>query len=151
VVWLVVVKVRAEVAWVGELLARHADEWEAARRRWEQVTDRREREVERAERKVVLATGRLGVEGWRRACERQRFRTVEDARSKAMAIRSRPAVQAALADLKRTEVEHGAAVSAAREELAVISRRMLSYGRLGVALTGRSREALVSFGKTGGG
>lgn len=87
VVWLVAVKVRAEVAAVGELLTREADDWKAAWRDWERAAERREREVERAERKVLLATGGLGVHGWRRACERQRFRTVEDARSKAKAIR----------------------------------------------------------------
>jgi hypothetical protein len=67
---------------------------------------------------------------------RRRFRTVEDARVKARAIRARPAVEAALAEQERIVREHDADMSAAAFRLAELSRRIMGYGNIGVAATG---------------
>jgi hypothetical protein len=136
VVLLALVKTRREVVAVGEGLAGEVQRWMAARHAWRRAAVLRDREVQRARRRLLVATGGLGLDSWERACGKRRFRTIEDAKRKARAVRARPAVETALADLERIEAEHDAAVEAARRELAVLSQRILSYGRLAVDLTG---------------
>jgi hypothetical protein len=141
-VLLGLVKARREVVAVGEGLAGEVERWMAARLSWWSAAALRDREVRRARGRLVAATGGLGLDRWERACEKRRFRTIEDAKRKARAIRARPAVEAALADLERIEAERDTAVETARRELAVLSQRILAYGRLAVDLTGLSASEL---------
>jgi hypothetical protein len=136
------VKARREVVAVGEGLAGEVERWTAARLAWRRAAVLRDREMRRARRRLVVATGGLGLYRWERACGKRRFRTIEDAKRKARAVRARPAVETALADLERIEAEHDAAVEAARRELADLSHRILAYGRLAVDLTGLSAGEL---------
>jgi len=133
---------REEVVVVGERLESDVEQWMAGYLAWKRACRVRETEVERARRRVVAATGGLGVAHWGRARDRHGFRTVEDAKVKATAVRARSAVETALADLQKTTADHEAAVGATRRELAVLSRRILAYGRLGAELTGLSPEDL---------
>jgi hypothetical protein len=58
-----------------------------------------------------------------------------DTRVKARTIRATPAVEAALAEQERIVRERDAEVSAAAGRLAELSRRIMGYGNLGVAVT----------------
>jgi len=147
------VKVRPELEAVAEELAEKFERWEAAHLAWQEARDLQSLEVGRARRRVVAATGGLGPHRWKQACAKQRFRTVADAKSKASALRARPAVEAALAMLRDTATEHDTAVEVARLKLAVASQRMLSLGPLGIRATGLSvyelRRLARSDSKTG--
>ena len=85
---------------------------------------------------LVAATGGLGLDRWRAALRRRRFRTIEDAKLKAKALRARPAVEAALAELDSIVSDRDAEVAAAASRLGQCSERVISYGRLGAVVTG---------------
>jgi hypothetical protein len=130
------VRVRAEVALVCDQMAEDAESWLGAHRHWKLACSRRDEDVLRARERVVAATGGLGLGRWQAALRRRRFRTIEDAKLKAKALRARPAVEAALAELDSIVSHHDAEVSAAVSRLGQCSERVISYGNLAAVVTG---------------
>ena len=135
-------KVRAEVALVCQRLAEDAESWHEAHREWTLACSRRDEQVLEAWKRVAAATGGLGLTRWRAALRRRSIRTVEDAKLKAKALRARPAVEAALADLGSVISERDAEVSAAVSRLGDSSKRIASYGKLAAVATGVSTAQL---------
>ena len=117
------VRVRAEVALVCDRMAEDAESWREAYRDWKRacVSPGRTR-CDELERQVVAATGGLGLSRWQAALRRRRFRTIEDAKLKAKALRARPAVKAALAELDSIVSDRDAEVSAAASRLGRVFR-----------------------------
>jgi hypothetical protein len=130
------VRVRSEVALMCDRMAEDAESWRGAHRDWKLACSRRDEDVLKARVRVVAATGGLGFGRWRAALHRRRFRTIEDAKLKATALRVRPAVEAALAELDRIASDRDAEVSDAASRLGQCSERVTSYGNLAVILTG---------------
>ena len=129
-------RVRAEIALVCDRMAEDAESWHEAHRHWKLACARRDEQVLRARERVVAATGGLGLRLWQAALRRRRFRTIEDAKLKAKALRARPAVEAALAELDCIVSDRGAEVSAAACRLGQCSGRVTSYGELAAVVTG---------------
>jgi hypothetical protein len=129
-------RVRAEVALVCDRMAEDAESWRKAYRDWTQARARRDEQVRRALERAAAATGGLGLGRWQSALGRRRFRTIEDAKVRAKALRVRPAVQAALAELDRVVYDRGAEVSGAASLLGECSERVASYGELAAMVTG---------------
>jgi hypothetical protein len=73
---------------------------------------------------------------------RRRFRTIEDAKLKAKALRARPAVEAALAELDSIVSDCDAEVSAAASRLGQCSERVNIYGNLAAIATRMPFEEL---------
>lgn len=117
-------------------MAEDAESWREAHRDWKLACSRQDEAVLRARERVIAATGGLGIGRWRAALRRRRFRTIEDAKLKAKALRARPAVEAALAELDSIISDRGAQVAAAASRLGQCSERVISYGRLGAVVTG---------------
>ena len=117
-------------------MAEDAESWHEAHRDWKLACSRRDEQVLRAREQVVAATGGLGFDRWHAALRRRRFRTIEDAKLKAKALRARPAVEAALAELNRIFSDGDAEVSAAASRLGQCSERVISYGNLAAIVTG---------------
>jgi hypothetical protein len=130
------VKVRAEVALVCDRMAEDAESWHEARRDWQLACSRRDEQVLRAQERVIGATGGLGLDRWQAALRRRRFRTIEDAKLKAKALRTRLAVEVALAELDTIASDRDAEVSAAASRLGDCSERIASYGKLAAIVTG---------------
>jgi hypothetical protein len=141
--------VRVEITVLAECMVAAADRWATAHEAWQAALRVRAREVARAERRLVDATGGLGLRRWESACRRRRIITVADAQLRSRAVRVRPAVAAALAERDRVVVHTDAAAASARAELAVRSARLLSYGRLGVSLSGVSAGELAQLAHSG--
>ena len=123
-------------------MAEDAESWHEAHRHWKLACSRRDEDVLRARERVVAATGGLGLGRWQAALRRRRFRTIEDAKFKAKALRARPAVEAALAELDGIVSHHDAEVSAAVFRLGQCSERVTSYGNLAAIITGMSLAEL---------
>jgi len=121
---------------VCDRMAEDAESWHEAHRHWKLACSRRDEDVLRARERVVAATGGLGLGRWRAALRRRRFRTVEDAKFKAKALRARSAVEAALAELDSIVSDRDAEVSAAVSRLGQCSDRVTSYGNLAAGVTG---------------
>jgi hypothetical protein len=117
-------------------MAEDAESWHEAHRDGKLACSRRDEQVLRARERVVAATGGLGLGRWQAALRRRRFRTIEDAKLKAKALRARPAVEAARAELDRIVSDRGAEVSAAASRLGQCSERVTSYGKLAAVVTG---------------
>ena len=117
-------------------MAVDAESWHEAHRDWKLACSRRDEQVLRARERVVAATGGLGLGRWQAALRRLRFRTIEDAKLKAKALRARPAVEAALAELNSIVSDGDAEVSAVASRLAKCSERVTSYGNLAAIVTG---------------
>lgn len=124
------------------MLAEDAGRYEHAYATWEAAVARRDRLVAAAERRVMSATGGLGYRRWELACARRRINTRDEARMVARAIRARPAVQAAVADLEQVRQSEEAAVLEARVELAEVAKVLSGYGQLGAQLSGLSSSEL---------
>jgi hypothetical protein len=117
-------------------MAEDAESWHEAHREWKLACSRRDEDVLRARERVLVATGGLGLGRWQAALRRRRFRTIEDAKIKAKALRARSAVEAALAELDSIVSDRGAEVSAAASRLGQCSERVTSYGNLAGIVTG---------------
>jgi hypothetical protein len=117
-------------------MAEDAESWHEAHRDWKLARSRRDEEVLRARERVVAATGGLGLDRWQAALRRRRFRTIEDAKIKAKALRVQPAVEAALAELDSIVSDRGVEVSAAASQLGQCSVRVNTYGNLAAVVTG---------------
>jgi hypothetical protein len=117
-------------------MAEDAESWREAHRDWELACSRRDEQVLRAQERVFAATGGLGLGRWQAALRRRRFRSIEDAKLKAKALRARPAVEAALAELDSIVSGRGAEVSAASSRLGKCSERVTAYGNLAAVVTG---------------
>jgi hypothetical protein len=117
-------------------MAEDAESWHGAHREWKLACSRRDEDVLRARERVVAATGGLGLGRWQAVLRRRRFRTIEDAKLKAKALRSRPAVEAELANLDRITSDSDAEVSAAALRLGKCSVQITLYGKLAAILTG---------------
>lgn len=129
-------RVRPEVVSVCDRLAEDAEGWREAYRAWQQACARRDQRLSQAERQVMAATGGLGYARWRAVLHRRRFRTIEDAKLKARALRARPAVEAAVAERDRNVRDGDADVDGAAFRLAEISGRVTVYGNLAERATG---------------
>lgn len=121
---------------VASQVAAAAERWLSANATWVAATRRRQRAVVRAQRRVVAATGGLGVAGWEAACRRRRIRSAAEARAVAVAVRARPAVEAALTEQARVVAEHDAALHRAEASMAAASQMVLDLGSLAVGLCG---------------
>jgi hypothetical protein len=136
------VRVRVEVAWVCARMADDVESWQEAHRDWKLACSRRDEDVLRAHKRLLAATGGLGYARWRAVLRRRRFRTVGDAKLKATALRARPAVEAALAELRSVVSGRDAEVSAAASRLGQCSRRVTAYGNLAAVATATPLEEL---------
>jgi hypothetical protein len=121
---------------VCDRMAEDAQSWHEAHRDWKLARSRRDEQVQRARERVVAATGGLGLDRWQAALRRRRFRTIEDAKLKAKALRARPAVESALAEVDSIVSDRGSEVSAAASWLGHCSERMVLYGKLAAVITG---------------
>jgi hypothetical protein len=128
-------------------MAEDAESWHEAHRDWKLACSRRDDQVLRARERVVAATGGLGLGRWQAALRRRRFRTIEDAKLKAKALRARPAVEAALTELNSIVSDRGAQVSAAASRLGKCSERVTSYGNLAAVVTGMPISELRGFAR----
>ena len=124
-----------------ELIAA-GDRWQRSYQAWQRAVEHRDRVIERAERRVVRATGGLGQRAWEAARRQRRIKTSAEANVVVRANSARPEVQAALEEAQRLHAVEGAAVLAARSELAEATRQVLGYGRLGQQLTGMTSAEL---------
>jgi hypothetical protein len=141
--------VRVEIAMLAERMVEEADRWAAAHEAWHAAVRARIREVARAERRLVDATGGLGLRRWQIACRRRRIITVNDAQLRSRAVRARPATEATLAERDRVVARMDASLATAGTELAMRSAQLLSYGRLGVSLSGMTARELVRLAQSG--
>jgi hypothetical protein len=133
---------RAELRAAGDLIVKVADEWKGAYREWQRAVKVRDRAAERMDRRVRQATGGLSVARWEAVCRRRCFHTVEDAKQKARAIRTRPAVEAAVAAQDRALAVEDAKVLAVRIALAELSKTMSRFGTVGGRMVGQSPAEL---------
>ena len=129
---------KAELVAVAERLADGAACWKQAFRSWERTVEVRHRVAARSERKVLEATGGLSVARFEAVCRRRSVRSVVEAQQKASAIRTRPSIEAAVAERDRAVAAADAAVLTARVALAEASKVILGYGTAGCGLVGRS-------------
>jgi hypothetical protein len=130
------VMVRDEVRKAVEKIADAGEGWRRAYDNWQKAVRERNRLAGRMERRVKEATGGLSVAAFEVACRRRYFHDVKDAKSKAAAIRARPAVTAAVAERDRLLAGADAKVVAARMVLAEESKAMAGYGTVGLDMTG---------------
>jgi hypothetical protein len=124
------------------MLAEDAERYERAYGAWKRGLAHRDRLVAAAEQRVLDATGGLGQRRWELACARRRINTGNEALMVARAIRARPAVEAAVANLGQVRRREEAVVAAARVELAEAAKVLGGYGQLGARLSGLSPAAL---------
>jgi hypothetical protein len=124
------------VAVVAGGLAEAARRWREAYQAWESAVSRREALVSRYDAMVLAATGGLGLVRWGAACRRRRVLTVADAKLRARALRSRPAVEVAVAERAEALAEQEVAVAGAREALRRASEELAAFGHLGAAAGG---------------
>ena len=133
---------REELREVVEQIVEAADAWERAYHAWQRTVTERDRLRERMDRRITKATGGLGVARWQAACRRRFFHDVEDATTKARAIRAKAAVEAAVAERDRLLPDADATVLAARVALAEASKAVARYGTLGLYVIGQSAPEL---------
>lgn len=123
----------AAVEVAGEL-ASLAVAWDEARTALTVVEGRRGKALRRAERAVRAATGGVGERRWRAALERRRFHDVADAVDHARALRTRPAVETAVAVREQVRAKQDELVDEARQRVDKLAERLAGYGPLGVRL-----------------
>ena len=133
---------RGELGDAVEEIAEVAGAWKRAYDDWKRAVKERDRAAERMERRVTKATGGLSVARFEAVCRRRSFHDVEDAKAKARAIRSRPAVEAAVADRDDVIADADAKVLTSRIELAEASKAVACYGRTGLDMIGLSAAEL---------
>lgn len=114
---------------------------------WLAAVATRERVVERAERRIVRATDGLTISQWNSRRVRRRINTQVDSRAVARAVRAEADVQRAVADADHLRAEAGAAVRAARADLASAARALLRHGTLGQSLAGLALEELIDLAR----
>jgi len=134
--------VRDEVREAVEQIADAGERWRRAYDDWLVAVTERDRLAGRMERRVREAAGGLSVARFEVACRRRYFHDVEDARRKAVALRARPAVTAAVAERDRVLAAADAKVVAARMVLAEASNAMAGYGTVGLDMIGVSAPEL---------
>jgi len=139
--------VRDELLEAVEEIVEVAGRWRRAYEGWQRAAKRRDRLAERMERRVTNATGGLSVARWEVLCRRRSFRTVEDAKAKARAIRARSAVEAAAAERDRVIADADAKVRSARIDLAHASKAVARYGSTGLDMIGQSALTLRRFSR----
>lgn len=127
----------------GATIAEVAAAWQLAYGRWEQALEARHAAVERAERRIRRATGGRSVARWEAVCRRRTIHTVDEAKDKALALRARPAVAAAVGERDRLVAAADTVVLAARIELAAASRALSRYGTVGACLVGVTSAELA--------
>jgi len=136
------VMVRDEVREAVEQIADAGEGWRHAYANWQATVTERDRLAGRMERRVREATGDLSVAAFEVACRRRYFHDIKDARRKAVAIRARPAVTAAVAERDRVLAVADAKVVAARMVLAEASNAMAGYGTVSLDMIGLSAPEL---------
>ncbi|MDA8045092.1 MAG: hypothetical protein M0Z30_07635 [Actinomycetota bacterium] len=120
----------------GATIADVAAAWQLAYGSWVQAVQDQHAAVERAERRIRRATGGRSLARWEAVCRRRTIHTVDEAKDKALALRARPAVAAAVGERDRLAAALDAVVLAARIELAAASRALSRYGTVGACLVG---------------
>ncbi len=133
---------RAELEAAVEVVVEEAARWEDAYGTWRQAVKVRDRVAERMDRRVTIATGGLSVARWQAVCQRRSVRSVVEAKQKALAIRSRPAVETAIIERHCALVSEDAIVLVARVVLAERSKVMLGYGTAVYRLVDQSAAEL---------
>lgn len=133
---------RDEVCEAAELIAHAGEEWRRAYDAWQVAVSERERLCALMDRRMIRATGNLSLARYEAACRKRYFHDVGDARRKAAAIRSKPAVEAAVAERDRTLATEDAKVVVARSNLAAASKTMARYGTVGLDMIGLSASEL---------
>ena len=136
------VLVRGEVREAVERIADAGEGWRHAYDDWQVAVTERDRLAGRMERRVREATGGLSVAAFEVACRRRYFHDIKDAKRKAAAIRTRPAVDAAVAERDRVLAGADAKVLAARIDLVEASKAMAGYGTVGLDMIGLSAPEL---------
>jgi len=132
------VMVRDEVREAVEKIADAGEGWRHAYDDWQVAVTERERLAGRMDRRAREAAGGLSVAAFEVACRRRYFHDVEDAKRKAVALRARPKVTAAVAERDRVLGAADAKVLAARMVLAEASKAMAGYGTVGLDMIGVS-------------
>jgi hypothetical protein len=126
----------SDVAVVAGELVEAARRWREAYQAWQSSVRRQEALVSRYDAIVLAATGGLGLVRWGAACRRRRVLTVADAKLRARALRSRPAVEVAVAERAKAIADQESAVAGAREALRRASEELALFGHLGAAAGG---------------
>ena len=126
----------SDVAVVAGELVEATRRWREAYQAWESAVSREKALVSRYDAVVLATTRGLGLVRWRAACRRRRVLTVADAKLRARALRSRPAVEVAVARRAKALAEQEVAVAGARDVLRRASEELALFGHLGAAAGG---------------
>lgn len=143
--WPVNMGMSGEVGRLVEELAEVVAVWETAVSERDEAAGHRAAAMARADRQLAVVLGGMTLRRWRnRAAGKASILTAADAREANLARRRRPGVEAALAGLEETRSEEETAVRSAEEVLAVATARLLAYGPVAGAITGRPMAELAS-------
>ncbi|MGH9072883.1 MAG: hypothetical protein ACRDZQ_02000 [Acidimicrobiales bacterium] len=144
VAWPMDVRMSEQVRELVEALPEVVVAWEHAVFEHDEAVRRQRSALSRAERHLEVVLRGMSLRRWQnRVAGKVAILTATDGREVNSARRRRPEVEAALAALAGTRAEGGPRVQEAAEALATATRRLLAYGSMAEALTGRSITELA--------